>query len=541
MKKVNKIFISALLVGLSFQPLSVLALTKKETIYTNLDYTGSPYKSVVNNHLYVNSKDDINDQTELHDILNINGEEKFYLQGNSLKWENSGKDIVYQGTTKKDLPLTINATYYLNGKKFKANEILGKKGNITIKLSFTNNSYVYRDYQKLYTPMVATVGTIMNNKDNSNFSITNGKVIDTGTKNILVAIAAPGLYESTNLEEVKSLDETVITYDTTNFSLNDIYIIATPKLLSNEDFTIFGKVDYLSSSINSLKLNMDKVNDGARVLELGANSLADGMTEIVNNLKVALAAVDKLEVGSQTLDVSIKQIIATLDQTKKMLNDESFTSSIRQLQELKEQNDDAIINLSNANSSLEDVYNNNNLSDYHDIDSLISSLTDLGIEESTIQNLIVCKKTYEGNNNLISLLNANNIAISKTMESLTNLPNNIKMLIDNLNLVLTKVEVGTQSLNDGLNELKLGVDKLYNGSMVLKEGTNTLNSGIQNLSNGVTILNKEGISKLNSYANKLKMYSDKGRSLVELSQNYQGYTSNNATNTMFIYKMNSLK
>ena len=389
--------------------------------------------------------------------------------------------------------------------------------------------------------MVATVGTIMNNKDNSNFSITNGKVIDTGTKNILVAIAAPGLYESTNLEEVKSLDETVITYDTTNFSLNDIYIIATPKLLSNEDFTIFGKVDYLSSSINSLKLNMDKVNDGARVLELGANSLVDGTAEIVNNLKVALAAVDKLEVGSQTLDVSIKQIIATLDQTKKMLNDESFTSSIRQLQELKEQNDDAIINLSNANSSLEDVYNNNNLSDYHDIDSLISSLTDLGIEESTIQNLIVCKKTYEGNNNLISLLNANNIAISKTMESLTNLPNNIKMLIDNLNLVLTKVEVGTQSLNDGLNELKLGVDKLYNGSMVLKEGTNTLNSGIQNLSNGVTILNKEGISKLNSYANKLKMYSDKGRSLVELSQNYQGYTSNNATNTMFIYKMNSLK
>ena len=50
MKKFNKLF-GCLLVGMAIIPSTTLALSKTETIYTNLDSDGNVTKSVVNNHL----------------------------------------------------------------------------------------------------------------------------------------------------------------------------------------------------------------------------------------------------------------------------------------------------------------------------------------------------------------------------------------------------------------------------------------------------------------------------------------------------------
>ena len=46
---------------------------------------------------------------------------------------------------------------------------------------------------------------------------------------MLVALTAPGLYESIGLEDLKSLNNVEINYTTTNFTLNNIYLVATPK------------------------------------------------------------------------------------------------------------------------------------------------------------------------------------------------------------------------------------------------------------------------------------------------------------------------
>ena len=105
MRKINKIIGSVLISSIALQPTFVVALEKKETVYANLDYTGTPYKTTVNNHLYVDNSEKIEDETELKDILNINGDEKFELNDNKILWESTGKDIFYQGTTDKELPL----------------------------------------------------------------------------------------------------------------------------------------------------------------------------------------------------------------------------------------------------------------------------------------------------------------------------------------------------------------------------------------------------------------------------------------------------
>ena len=72
--------------------------------------------------------------------------------------------------------------------------------------------------------MLWALGAMMDSDTNTDISITNGKVTDTGTRSVLLSISAPGLYEYTNINEFKSLNKVTITYNTTDFEINDIYI-----------------------------------------------------------------------------------------------------------------------------------------------------------------------------------------------------------------------------------------------------------------------------------------------------------------------------
>ena len=522
MKKINKVISNIVIVGvLLFQPMTAYAYTKKETVYTNLDYTGAPIKTLVNNHLYIREEGTIDDETELKNILNINGNEKFKLNDQLLSWQSKGKDIFYQGTTEKNLPISVSATYYLDGEEKVLKEMLGKKGKVTIELNFTNNSY--NEQKQIYTPFVVTVGTIIGNKENSNIEITNGKVVDTGTKNFVIGIASPGLYESTKIEELKGLNTITITYDTAKFSLSDIYIVTTPKLIEETDFNIFDKVNTLSSSVNMMSDSMNKIEEGAKKLQEGTATLKLGVSEISNNLGTALNGLAALENGSASLDNGLKQIIAQLQNAQVLLNNKDVSGSIAQLTTLKGQNNLAIQNLMSANSALESA----------------CAINQEAIEETMAAD-IDCT-AFVANQNLIGLLQMNNSAIDSTLSSLTEISTQISTLMTELNTALNQVEAGASALNSGLSELKNGVNQLYIGSTTLVGGANALDEGMNTLSSGISTLNQNGIQVLMGYTSKIKNYSNKVQMLINESKNYSGYASSNAENTVFIYKMPSAK
>ena len=156
--------------------------------------------------------------------MNINGDEKFTLNDNNLIWDALGEDIFYSGVTDKKLPIDISITYYLDGEKKEYKDIVGKSGHIDIEYKFINN--VYNSYNNLYTPFVVTLGSVFNNKDVSNINVSNGKVVDTGTKSVIVGMASPGLYDNLLLEEFKNFDSIKISYDTKKFKYNDIYAVS---------------------------------------------------------------------------------------------------------------------------------------------------------------------------------------------------------------------------------------------------------------------------------------------------------------------------
>jgi len=107
-------------------------------------------------------------------------------------------------------------------------------------------------------------------------------------------------------------------------------------------------------------------------------------------------------------------------------------------------------------------------------------------------------------------------------------------------IALNKIEQGTSTLSSKMGELKAGVDKLYNGSNKLTEGTLKLFEGSKTLSQGTIRFNKEGIGKISGYANNIKNYTNKAEDLINLSRKYNGFSSDNANKTIFIYKVKSI-
>lgn len=541
MRKINKnkMISSILLLSLSLNPITTFAYTKNETVYANLNYNGEVKETTVNNHLSKLNKEMIEDEATLSKITNLNGEEKYSQDNNRLIWNSTGKDIFYQGKSQGELPISVSINYYLNGKKSTPKKMLNKKGEVTIKISLENKSY--NQSKKLHAPFVVTAGVMFDSTKDTDIEITNGEVEETGTRSMAIALASPGLYDDLKINELKSLDEITINYNTEKFTLNNIYFVATPKLLEKVDITNLNKVNDLSSSINLIQENMNKIDEGAKSLNDGASKIDNGSYEISTNLKTVLQAIKKLEAGSNTLNGGLKQTITSLENVKAMLENKDIKGSLANIETLLTTNTNTISLLENTNASLKTNYENYNLSNFKTEDELITYFKSLGLDQNTISNLLICKKTYEGNQNIIKLLSINTETLKTIVSSLQEIYQSVNTLLFELNKGLVKLENGSNEISNGLKQVSIGVEKLYGGSTNLTEGTSNLKSGADTLSLGISTLNKEGINKLTEETSKLTKYSNKIKELVKLSKDYKGYASSNSDKTIFIYKVKSAK
>ena len=336
---------TASLIGLSLLLLPFNAsAAKTESIYTKLDYNGDTVKSTVSNHIENNKNGEVKDNTILSNILNVNGDETFTLDKDTLTWYAKEKDIFYQGTTDKELPLSTVVKYYYNGKETDAKDIIGKSGKIKIEIRLLNNSLLNKNNK--FTPLVVAVGTTIDNETNKNISITNGKVTDTGSRNIAVAISSPGLYEYTNIKEFKDLNKVVISYETTDFEINDIYMVASPKLLSELDFDIFNKLDEFSSSIDTLSSKMDDIENGAKKLYDGSSALVSGEAKFNSKLTYLATSLEKISNGTLALNDGIDEMIETLTSVKEMMANKDLNGSLANLQVLYQTNSATIKKIS---------------------------------------------------------------------------------------------------------------------------------------------------------------------------------------------------
>lgn len=530
MKNRKLIFATFVAVGTFLVPSSVSAITKSETIYSNLEYDGKIEKSSVTNHLSFLKEQEEKDDTVLKDILNINGDEKFKTDGNKIIWENKGRDIFYRGTTDTLLPIDVEIEYFFNGKKRNPKKMVGKSGEVKIVYHFINRDkkvvQIMEQSEEIYTPFVVSVGMVMEGKNNKDFSITNGKVISTGSRSMIVGLASPGLYESTGIAEFECFDDITLTYTTSHFSLANTYIVATPKLLSESEFASLGKIEGIYQNMQALDENMQKLVSGTDEISNGSVSLYDGSKSLRYNIEKIKNASSQLKSGSVQLNYGLTTLKNAILQMKAEIQNKLQGKSISEvtaaLQNLKVQNNTILQNTLQKSgktfNELQTIYVQNNLQNYQ-----IQGESDpLGL----------VKNAYE----LCLALSGNNSAIDMSLSFLSSFQQ-VEILLSSIE----QLESFSSTLKEGLDIMEAGTIRLHQGSIEIESGMKKLVDGSNALKEGAKNFQEQGIKQLVNYSKILKKYNNKMDALIDLSKGYSGFASQNSDSTLFVYTVSSIK
>jgi len=549
-KIITKTISSILFVTIIAYTAPAFAFTKEETVYSKINPNGDNYNTIVNN-LIKNDKNEtiIEDLSDLLNIKNVNGDEEFKQDGNKLIWNANGNNIYYQGETQKEMPIQCNIKYELDGEEISSQELAGKSGKIKITIQYINKEAhevkINGKSETLYTPFIAVCGTIINNENNKNIEITNGKVIDEGNKTIVMGISLPGLQESLNIskEKVEIPNIVEITMETTDFELNNIITFITPKVIDKQDLDIFDKIDEIYNQVNILqnsskqlvkgaetlkegtttynekskefnnamkqisngvgdinenyaKINngISEINKNTGTLESGAKTINQGTQAINENLEIISEKLEELQSGTKRLQDGEEQIGAGVKQIIEKVNSISISDNSNKITELKKlvkTNQGTIDNLKLANTQL-----NLQLTEAKDEETKKSIKTQIETNKSLITLL---ETNIKANQNTISTLEATDATQIETLKSGLQ---KIKEGIDN-------VKEGTNNLYNGQDVIKKGADTLANKSKELSKGTESLYQGTKKISEGGKTLYtgsnqmKQGIAILDTSTQKI--------------------------------------
>ena len=544
----NKIISIALLGSICLYSMPVFAYTKDETVYSKINNKGDNYKTVVSTFLQNTENEElIQDMTDLINIKNAHGEEKFTQEGNKLLWNSNKNDIYYQGETKKELPIKINTKYFLNDKEIEASEIVGKDGKVKIIIEYCNNDKhnvkVNGKLETLYTPFVVLAGTIIDNEKNRNIEITNGKVINDGSRTLAIGMAMPGLQESLGMskETIDIPSSIEIKMDAKDFEMNSIINVVNPKVLEENDIEKFDKIEKIYNEASLLKSTSAQIENGAIKLKEGSKEYSEKMKEfngaidqITKGMENANNSYTKINQGLKEvsdndviIDDGARQVYNGIELVGKNLNTINQKMSEIKTGSTSLKNGELELNtgIEKIIAGLEKIPVVDNQKKINDLTKLINGnkqaienlkQANQGLNAKLqIQNLMPKEKEnlkvqIEGNKNIINLLEQNTKAEQETIrilkatdsEQLLTLKLGLKQVQEGLLKLIegtTKLDNGLTALNEGTSilknktkDLEKGAKTLYSGTTRMKNATKTLKNGSNSMKEGLNTLDVNG-------------------------------------------------
>ena len=544
-------------------------VTKQESVYVIANPDGSTKSITVSDQLQgaAGETGTLKDVSDLTDIKNVKGDETFDQSGENLTWNLEGADIFYQGKTDKELPVSVKFTYELDGTEMSPQDIVGKSGNLKIHIAYENKTgrmeKINGKETKIVTPFLMATGLILDNEHFSNVKLdTGGKVIDDGSKNIVICLGMPGLKDSLNLSKEiedklgdKIKDEFTVTCETTEFEMKNTFTFASANLLNSvmgdddpESIVDLDKVDDkiedLEDAVDKLSDGTGKLKNGVKKLDKGAGKLSDGIKQFVtdgvnkltdgirelgknapklkkgvgdyvNGVDTMADGVTAYVNGSGQLTTGIKTIATTLTGTDTsqlttlIAGVEAFSQGIAAATNEEDLTklasgagsvSDGIGTLNTGLSALKDSYSNN--------DTIITGLeTALAANQQVLDGLKAAKASgAQGLDQAIATLEKTTAGEKTAIENLKTLSSTQKASVE-------KLEAATaadSALASGAKAVYTGVTTLTTGllSMGSSDGVQSLKAGVQKITAMIPLL-IAGVKALKDGADKLSANDQK--------------------------------
>ena len=441
---------------------------KDESVYLISDANGNVNKTIVVDHLKnKDKKDTLEDASNLSDIENVKGKEKFTQSGDKLTWQAGGKDIYYQGTATEEPPVTQKVTYYLDGKEISPEDLAGKSGKVKIRFDYTNTtSYtetVNGEKQTVSVPFAAITGLVLGDGF-ENIEVTNGKAEVSNSSSVVLGYALPGLKDSLGIKD-GDLDGDVnipeymeMTADVENFSMP----AAMTFVVNASDYVSTDGIDTsdLDDMINDLKDASTQLQDGSKTLAEGTDTLADGLSTLQSNLGTFASGVGTLQSGLKTYTDGVSTLSGGLN------------------------------TLGNSTGAL-----------VSGADKLNSGAGQLASGSATLKDGL---KTYtDGASQLNTGLNQLNDNTGSLAIGVTSLNDGAKTLSDGINAAnkgAAGVSAGAAQLKTSIDTAKTGADSLAAGAKQVDEGVGQLTQSLSDMPETIkTNINKslEPLNELN--------------------------------------------
>ena len=576
--------------------------SKDETVYVLANADGSVKKIIVSDWIKNNGGKTVSDKTELSDIKNVKGDESYVMDTDNMReWNADGKDIYYQGTISKALPVDLKVSYELDGKPVSAESLAGKSGKVTIRFDYTNNQYknvsIDGKNTKIYVPFVMLTGLLLDNDIFTNVEISNGKIINDGDRIIAVGFALPGMQENLNLsrDKVDIPDFVEITADVNNFALSNTLTVAANSIISDLDVSKLDSADDLQASLTELSSAMSKLLDGSSELygglsklllksnELisGVDKLANGASALSDGAAALSAGLSELVSNNDTLNAGAKQVFDTLlSAVSQKLKDNGITVDTLTVENYKtviggllENPTDSqkaeLINIADAalNAKLSAIGVPQNC--YGAVKVLLATKLNSGeTQESAMAEIAAMLQNISDPQNAAAIGAAAATAESENGKQIINafclnlanqtLEPTVKEAVAQLDSYnefykgVLAYTAGAKQAYDGSTELKNGAKELSDGANALKSGSSQLVGGVQQLTDGSKRLadglkefNEKGISKLTSLAgDDLGSLVTRIKATVEVSRDYKsfaGIADGTDGDVKFIYRTDEIK
>lgn len=519
---------------------------KEETVYLISGADGTVNKTIVSDWLKnPDGAATLEDASDLEEIENVKGNEKFTKNGNDLTWQADGKDIFYQGTTTKQAPVSEKITYYLDGKEMKPEEIAGKSGKVTIRFDYTNNekttAMIDGKEQEVYVPFTVVTGMVLDDSY-TNVQVTNGKLISDGKNNAVVGIAMPGLKESLDVDsddfdgDVDIPDYVEVTADVEDFSLemtmsaivNGLQTAGTDSI----DLTdLDDAIDTLTDSATQLVDGSGELSDGAQTLwdaieqyTDGTQTLSDGIGTLADSAPALTSGVSTLASGTQSLASGTQNLLTGTQQIAAGISDarqgaDTLNASVQSLAT-------GVPQLINGISAKAQSYGTQGANVDADKQALQTALTDYSTnvttavatataqataqavqsgEDPTAAAMAAAQAAAQGVDSSAVMAAVQQLGADAGAQGAAAALNEISTQLANGGLTvdnITALANGVSSLDSGLQQLDSGASSLVAGASQVNDGANQVNAGAGQLNSGAGQL-MDGVNQLQSGAETL--------------------------------------
>ncbi|MDX9888268.1 MAG: hypothetical protein RBS51_03270 [Anaerovoracaceae bacterium] len=235
---------------------------KEEVIYVNLNSDGSVDEIYVVNSFELNQAGQIIDYGDYTSFREMTASDGMQIENEKITIDANAGKLYYEGTlNSKIIPWSFEIQYFIDEKEYPAERVVGKTGDLEIKIKVRSN---VKEKNPFYDHLTLQVSLNLDTFVCKNIKAEGATFANAGKNKLVSFMILPGRDSDISL-----------TAEVTDFAMEGISINAVPieMNLDFEEESMFG------SKLSELKKGIVDLDDGAVKLMDAAKKLADGSGE----------------------------------------------------------------------------------------------------------------------------------------------------------------------------------------------------------------------------------------------------------------------